>query len=115
RNCAIFGGSREQAIAEVTTGDSPFATVAMVYLPPIQSPDAVQFMVYGATETLVTEAQLDTQGTNKGIPQNCINCHGGRSFYDGKNHAVMGAHFLPFDPSSFAFARRDDLSFGAQE
>jgi len=115
RNFGTFGGTREQALIDLVAARAPLATVAMVYSPPLENANSVQFMVYGADDTLVKEAQLDTQGSNKSIPQNCLNCHGGRSYYDPGSHAVVGARFLPFDPASFAYARRDDLSFAAQE
>jgi hypothetical protein len=115
RNFGAFGGTKEDAISKLVKGTSPFATVAMVYEAPIESPDAIKFMVYGATGTLVNQAQLDTHGNNVSVPQNCLNCHGGRSSYDGKNHSVSEARFLPFDPNAFVYAGRDDLSFPAQE
>jgi hypothetical protein len=115
RNFGAFGGSRDDALAQLEAAGTPLATVAMVYSAPIEDPDAVQFMVYGADGNLVTKAQLDTHGDNTSIPQNCLNCHGGRSSYDAVAHSVSGARFLPFDPAGFDFARRDDLTFPAQE
>jgi hypothetical protein len=87
----------------------------MVYTPPIDAPNAVTFMVYGPDGALINEAQLDTAGDNISIPQNCLNCHGGRSRYDAVTHTATGARFLPFDPSAFDYAPRPDLSLAAQE
>jgi mono/diheme cytochrome c family protein len=115
RNFGIFGGDKDDAIAQLAAAGTPLATVAMVYTPPIDAPNAVAFMVYGPNNSLVNEAQLDTHGDNKSVPQNCLNCHGGRSHYDLATHAAIGARFLSFDPSSFAYAPRADLTFQAQE
>lgn len=115
RNFGTFGGNRDEAIALTVAGGIPLATVAMVYTPPIDAPNAVSFIVYGPDNALVNEAQLDTTGNNKSIPQNCLNCHGGRSRYDAATNAVLGARFLPFDPASFAYPVRSDLTLLAQE
>lgn len=115
RNFGVFGGDRADAIAQLVAGGTPLATVAMVYTPPIDAPNAVTFMAYGPSGELVTEAQLDTLGDNVSIPHNCINCHGGRSRYDAANNAVIGARFLPFDPAAFAYAAVPELSLNAQE
>jgi hypothetical protein len=115
RNFGTFGGNREEAIGLLIAGGVPLATVAMVYTPPITAPNAVTFMVYGPTGELVNEAQLDTVGNNTSIPQNCINCHGGRSRYDTATNAVIGARFLPFDPAAFDYSARSDLTLLAQE
>ncbi|MDQ3370205.1 MAG: hypothetical protein M3680_32715 [Myxococcota bacterium] len=115
RNYGTFGGSRDEAIALTVAGGAPLATVAMVYTPPITAPNSVSFMVYGPDGAILTEAQLDTHGDNTSIPQNCLNCHGGRSRYDDVTNEVIGARFLPFDPSAFAYAQRADLTFVAQD
>jgi len=115
RNFGTFGGSLDDALAQAVAQQTPLATVTMVYTPPIDAPNAVQFMVYGANGALVNEAQLDTHGNNTSIPQNCLNCHGGRARYDEANNAVLGARFLPLDPAAFVFAQRADLTFVAQE
>jgi len=115
RNFGVFGGSRDDAIALTVAGGVPLATVAMVYTPPVDAPNAVTFMVYGPDGTLVNEAQLDTRGDNTSVPQNCLNCHGGRSRYDATTHAVTNARFLPFDPSAFEYSDRADLTFATQE
>jgi mono/diheme cytochrome c family protein len=115
RNFGTFGGDRGEAIALLEAGGTPLATVAMVYAPPIDAPNAVSFIVYGPNGELINEAQLDTVGNNKSIPQNCLNCHGGRSRYDAAANAVIGARFLPFDPAAFAYSARPELSFAAQE
>jgi hypothetical protein len=115
RNFGQFGGDRADAITLTVAGDAPFATVAMAYTPPIDAPNAVQFMVYGGDGALINRAQLDTRGDNASIPQNCLNCHGGRSSYDAATSTVRGAHFLPFDPAAFDYADRPDLTLAAQE
>ncbi|MGN6108505.1 MAG: hypothetical protein ACTHU0_25595 [Kofleriaceae bacterium] len=113
RNFGTFGGARGQAISELIAGGVPLATVAMVYAPPIDAPNAVSFVVYGPDGALVTEAQLDTRGDNASIPQNCLNCHGGRSTYDPATHAARGARFLAFDPAAFDFA--PEANFASQD
>jgi hypothetical protein len=115
RNYGTFGGSREEAIALTVAGGVPLATVAMVYTPPIDAPNAVSFIAYGPDNALLTSAQLDTVGSNTSIPQNCLNCHGGRSRYDAATNAALGARFLPFDPAAFAYAAPPDFTFAAQE
>jgi len=109
-NYGTFGGSRAQALNAAIRGSQnggssgEFATVAMVYRPPVTAPNAVQFVVYGADETLVTEAVLDTHGDNASIPNNCLNCHGSHGEFDAATRSVRNARFLPFDPAAFAFA-----------
>jgi mono/diheme cytochrome c family protein len=115
RNYGTFGGTSGDAFTLAVAAGPPLATVAMVYTPPIDAPNAVTFMVYGPDGTRVNEAQLDTRGDNKSIPQNCLNCHGGRSSYNTVTHAAIGARFLPFDPAAFAFDARADLTLAAQE
>jgi hypothetical protein len=116
RNFGEFGGDSDEAFREMLARDpAPLATVAMTYTPPITAPNAVTFVVYGATGELATEAQLDTRGDNVNIPQNCMNCHGGRSSYDAAAHAVRSARFLPFDPAAFAFSERRDLTLEDQQ
>lgn len=114
RNFGTFGGTVADALTAVESGQ-PFATVAMVYTPPIDAPNAVRFMVYGADENLTTSAQLDTRGDNTSIPHNCLNCHGGRSQYDTTAHAVTNARFLPFDPAAFDFSATPVLTFASQQ
>jgi len=115
RNFGTFGGDPTVGLDLLVEGGTPLATVAMVYAPPIEAPNAVTFMVYGGDGALVQEAQLDTRGDNTSIPQNCLNCHGGRSSYDAQLHAATGARFLPFDPSAFAFSQLPGLTLAAQE
>ena len=115
RNYGVFGGTKADSLAALVAAGIPLATVAMVYTPPITAPNAIAFLVYGGDNALINEAQLDTKGDNKSIPQNCLNCHGGRSSYDLVNHAAIGARFLPFDPSMFDYDTRPDLTFAAQE
>ncbi len=114
-NHGTFGGMPGDALARLAAGGAPLATVAMVYAPPLDQPNAVQFMVFAGTGKLTSHAQLDTHGDNKTVPQNCLNCHGGRSRYDATAHAAVGARFLPFDPAAFVFPSADPaLTLGAQ-
>lgn len=108
-NYGEFGGDRETALAATIEGvlaggsSGAFATVAMVYQPPLSAPNSVRFIVYDAAGALATQAQLDTFGDNVSIPNNCLNCHGGAR-YDATQNAVIGARFLPFDPTGFEFS-----------
>ncbi len=114
-NYGTFGGAESDAISALEAGTTPLATVAMIYTPPITSPNAVTFMVYGATGKLSPQAQLDTVGNNTSIPQNCLNCHGGQSTYDSTAHAATGAKWLQFDPNAFDFPTDNpSLTFVAQ-
>ena len=113
-NYGTFGGTRDDALAQLAAGTTPLATVVMVYTPPLDAPNAVTFMVYGPTGALSNLAQLDTHGDNTSIPQNCLNCHGGRSKYDATTHAATGARFLPFDPAAFEFSSDPTMTLAAQ-
>jgi hypothetical protein len=115
RNYGVFGGTRDEAMTLAVAAGPPLATVAMVYTPPIDAPNAVTFVVYGPDGARVNEAQLDTRGDNTSIPQNCLNCHGGRSAYDTTTHAATNARFLAFDPIAFEYAPQPELSLAAQE
>jgi len=115
RNYGTFGGSRSDAMAATLAGGTPLATVAMMFTPPLDAPNSVKFMVYNQSNSLMMFAPLDTQGDNTSVPQNCLNCHGGRASYDTAMHKVTGARFLPFDPAALAFPARSDLAFAAQE
>src|SRR5690606_29820171 len=110
-NYGELGGSEALAIEETVDGAESgahlgsFATVAMVYTPPISAPNAVQFLVYGPDGgALVSEAPLDTREDNVSIPNNCLNCHGSNSSYDAASNRVIGARFLPFDTAAFSYA-----------
>lgn len=96
-------------------GKGAFANVSMVYDPPITAPNAVKFMVFNAAGAPLTSAQLDTRGDNTSIPNNCINCHGSDGGYDASTHSVIGARFLPFDPSAFLFSDRPGMTRSDQE
>lgn len=108
-NYGEFGGDPASALAGAIGGveaggsSGAFATVAMVYQPPITAPNSVRFVVYDGVGALATQAQLDQFGDNMSIPNNCLNCHGGAR-YDAAQNAVIGARFLPFDPTGFSFA-----------
>ncbi|WP_437681435.1 hypothetical protein [Sorangium sp. So ce131] len=122
-----FGGNIITALSRTVTGaqsgvhTGAFATVAMWYTPPITANNSVRFVVYGPNDLRVDEAQLDTKGFNKGIPQNCLVCHGGGS-YDAVNNRVVGAstsengaRFLPFDLDAFGFSTVSGFSRASQE
>lgn len=119
RNYGEFGGDAFEALRLAINGaggaGGAFATVAMVYQPPLDQPNSVQFMVYGADGALVLEAPLDTRGDNASIPHNCLNCHGSDSRYDAGAHAVLDAQFLPFDVGAFRFAATGEHSQGRQQ
>jgi len=93
----IFGDLSSLTLA--TSGGTPFATVAMHYIPPGTQDNAVQFIVYDSNGNLKSDkAVLDVRKANTDIPGNCLTCHGGNAHYDPVKHAVTGtAHFLPFD------------------
>lgn len=105
-NYGTFGGPLRDALDAAIDTRSSFATVAMVYTPPLDAPNAVQFMIYGATGALINEAQLDTVGDNRAVPNNCINCHGSNARYDAATNQVTGAKFLPFDQTILTFSTR---------
>ncbi|WP_437681438.1 hypothetical protein [Sorangium sp. So ce131] len=122
-----FGGNVLTSLQRTVTGaqsgvhTGAFATVAMWYTPPITAHNSVRFVVYGADDLPLPQAQLDTKGFNKGIPQNCIVCHGGGR-YDAANNRVVGAsatengaRFLPFDLDAFAFSNVSGFSRASQE
>ena len=105
-NYGQFGGPVRDAIDGAVDRRGAFATVAMVYKPPADLPNSVQFMVYGAGGGLVTTAQLDTVGDNQAIPNNCLNCHGADATYDPVAHTVSGASFLPFAANELVYSTR---------
>lgn len=124
-----FSGSSVNHLSRTVAGfqsgvhDGAFATVAMWYTAPITANNSVRFVVYGPNQSPVYEAQLDSKGYNKGIPQNCIVCHGGAS-YDAANDRVRGANpslgengarFLPFDINAFQFSTASSFTRAAQE
>ncbi len=117
-NYGAFSGPQDdslaKAIAGYQSGTGAFATVAMVYEPPITAPNAVSFVVYNAAGARINQAQLDRFGDNVGIPQTCMNCHGSASQYDATTHAVSDARFVPFDPAAFAFSTQPGFTFADQ-
>jgi hypothetical protein len=96
--------------AKANTQANAFATVAMVFSPPITNHNSVRFMVYSQNGQLETKAALDNEEFNTAIPQNCLTCHGGGT-YDAANHRVPGAsasengaRFLAFDLDAFEYS-----------
>ena len=115
RNFGTFGGLEAEAIIDTVQGDAPFATVAMVYTPPITDPNSVAFMVYDANNNLQDFAKLDVLGQNQSVPENCLACHGGKSSYDRTTHEATGARFLAFDPDAFHYAPVPGFRFNDQD
>ena len=113
-NYGVFGGDPDLALDRAVTRTDSFAAVAMVYTPPADAPNSVQFMVYGAAGGLVTRAVLDRFGDNASIPNNCLNCHGSAASYDASTHEVTQARFLMFDPAAFRFSHRDGFTLDAE-
>jgi hypothetical protein len=122
-----FGGDPQAAVARAIAGAESgthagaFATVAMVYAPPITDDNSVRFMVYDANDQLATKAALDSTEHNTGIPQNCITCHGGAN-YSNATHRVRGAgpgqngaRFLAFDLDAFEFSTNVTYTRAAQQ
>ncbi len=122
-----FGGDPQAAVARAIAGAESgthagaFATVAMVYTPPITADNSVRFMVYDANDQLTNKAALDSTEHNTGIPQNCITCHGGAN-YSATTHRVLGAvgaqngaRFLPFDLDAFEFSTNAAYTRAAQQ
>jgi len=105
-NYGSFGGVQREALDDAIDKRASFAAVAMVYTPPRDAPNAVQFMVYGANGGLLNEAQLDTVGDNRAVPNNCLNCHGTNARYDAATNIVTNASFLPFDQRILTFSTR---------
>jgi hypothetical protein len=105
-NYGEFGGVQREALDAAIDLRNSFATVAMVYQPPLDAPNSVQFMVYGANGALINEAQLDTVGDNRAVPNNCLSCHGTNARYDAATNQVTGATFLPFDQRTLTFSTR---------
>jgi hypothetical protein len=122
-NFGEFGGDATLAVDEAVTAvqagtsDGAFATVAMVYEPPATAPNSVKFMVYGPDDAgaLITQAVLDTRGDNASIPNNCLNCHGGRGTYDAAANTVIDAKFLPFDPTAFGYSTISGFALADQQ
>ena len=91
----------------ISGAHDPFATVAMVYIPPANTTNSVRFIVYGADGNLANNAQLDYAGDNDTIPNNCVACHGIDTTVstNALNVNVDGkAEFLPFDPFAYKFS-----------
>lgn len=120
-NYGEFGGDADEALELAIAGtesgvsQGAFATVSMVYQPPITAPNSVQFIVYGPDGTLLDEAALDQFGDNDSIPHNCLNCHGSDSSYDPATNSVTKARFLPFDPAQFEFANEPGYRLDDQQ
>lgn len=120
-NYGRFGGDPDEALELALAGtesgvsEGAFATVSMVYEPPITAPNSVQFIVYGPDGTLLDEAPLDQFGDNPSVPHNCLNCHGSDSSYDPATHSVTKARFLPFDPAQFEFADEPGFRLADQQ
>lgn len=112
---ASFTQPTATALADAVARTGEFATVAMVYDPPLATANSVKFIVYDADGDRATTAQLDEAQDNISIPQNCLSCHGVNSSYSTAANAVSGARFLPFDPDAFVFSAAPGFTRAAQE
>lgn len=111
-----FGGDPNAALNDAVNRQNSFATVAMVYQPPANSANSVQFMVYdGVTGLRTPTAKLDSTGQHVSVPNNCLTCHGINSSYNPATNAVSGAaKFLPFDVFSFRYSTASGFTQAAQ-
>ncbi|AKF86688.1 hypothetical protein MFUL124B02_31310 [Myxococcus fulvus 124B02] len=111
----VFGGSSATALADAVSRTNEFATVAMVYTPPANAINSVQFMVYDAQGQLAPKAQLDNAADNTFVPGNCLTCHGILANYDKNTNSVSGnAKFLPFDVFSFRYSTAPGFTYADQ-
>ncbi|MBZ4395049.1 hypothetical protein OWM54_33225 [Myxococcus sp. MISCRS1] len=111
----VFGGSSAIALADAVSRTNEFATVAMVFTPPANTANSVQFMVYDAQGALAPKAQLDNAADNTFVPGNCLTCHGIRATYNPVNNSVSGqAKFLPFDVFSFRYSNAPGFTYAEQ-
>jgi hypothetical protein len=111
---AVFNQDPTVVLADAVARQHSFATVAMTYNGG-SGANSVKFMVYDASGNRTNQAQLDSTGNNKSIPNNCLACHGISSFYDAGSQQVSGnAKFLPFDPFSYKFSTQAGFSFADQ-
>lgn len=111
-----FSGDPQSAMADLLAQQGSFASVCMVkFGSTLADPQGndVQFFVYDANERIVNRAELDSFGSNDAIPNNCLNCHGGK--YDRTTSTITGASFLPFDPEAFLYADEAGIGFDEQE
>ena len=111
-----FGGDPTAALNDAVNRQNSFATVAMVYQPPANTANSVQFMVYdGVTGLRVNTAKLDSTGQHVSVPNNCLTCHGINAYYDATSNSVSGAaKFLPFDIFSFRYSTAAGFTQAAQ-
>ena len=91
-------------LTQAVTHLHSFATVAMVYDPPLHAANSVKFMVYDAGEQLTPVAALDSTGVHHSVPNNCIACHGIKSQYNATSNSITDAQFLPFDVFSYKYS-----------
>lgn len=111
---ADFNQPVATVLADAVSRQHAFATVAMTYSG-LPGPNAVKFVVYGADGNWQFDAQLDSTGNNKSIPNNCLACHGISSSYNPSTLTVSAdARFLPFDPFSFQFSTASGWTFADQ-
>jgi hypothetical protein len=111
-----FSGDAESAMDDNLAHQNSFAAVCMIKFGDTFAPpegNDVQFMVYGADGAIVNSAQLDSIASNVAIPNNCLNCHGGK--YDRSTRTVVGASFLPYDPESFLWSDQRGFTYQDQE
>jgi hypothetical protein len=109
-----FGDNPTTVLANAIAHSGAFATVAMVYTPPANSPNSVKFVVYDKNQNRTDTAKLDTVGAHVSVPNNCLTCHGIDSFFLG-GQVNGNAKFLPFDPSSYVFSTQSGFTLSAQQ
>jgi hypothetical protein len=98
-----FGDNPQTVLDHAIAHTGAFATVAMVYTPPANTPNSVKFVVYDASGARTDTAKLDTVGKHVSIPNNCLNCHGiDAQFISGQVNG--NAKFLPFDPQQYVYS-----------
>jgi len=78
-----------------------------------------RFFTFGPDGNLLKSVNLDGRG-EKFLPGTCIACHGGDHYAgkfpeDGTGSANIGAHFLPYDVSNFAFSQAIGLTATEQQ
>ncbi|HEX4421027.1 MAG TPA: hypothetical protein VH165_24085 [Kofleriaceae bacterium] len=111
---AEFGDDPATVLANAIAHTDKFATVAMVFTQPANTPNSVKFVVYGADDNRSDTARLDTAGVHTSVPNNCLECHGIDSLFLG-GQVNANAKFLPFDPYSYKYSTQSSYTLDAQQ
>ena len=107
----------DAALRDIRRNHNLVACVAMEYSARGAAPGTApftKFWIFNPDGKLVSTVDLDGRGP-KGVPHVCTACHGGT--FGPATNPDLGAHFLPFDISNFAFsskttpAQREDAIF----